>query len=65
MKEAPKETENPREARRSSQSLDWYSPGQSRTVEINGVDVIVRLVGRKGPAGQIAIEAPSGGVRFC
>lgn len=46
----------------TSQSIDWYSEGQSRTVEIDGVQIIVRFIGRKGRRGRIAIEAPAGAV---
>lgn len=40
-----------------NQLIDWYSPGQSRTLEVNGVQVTVRLVGRKGRRARIAIAA--------
>jgi hypothetical protein len=49
---------------RTSQSIDWYASGQSRTVEINGVQVTVRFVGRKGRRARIAIVAPAGSI-FC
>jgi len=45
-----------------SQSIDWYAEGQRRTVEVNGVRVVVRFIGRKGRRGRIAIEAPAGAV---
>jgi hypothetical protein len=41
-----------------SQSIDWYAEGESRIVEIDGVQVIVRFMGRKGRRGRIAITAP-------
>ena len=44
----------------TSRSIDWYAEGESRTVEIGGVVVTVRFVGRKGRRGRIAIEAPAG-----
>jgi hypothetical protein len=44
----------------SSQCIDWYSEGESRTVEVDGVRVEVRYVGRKGRRGRIAITAPPG-----
>jgi hypothetical protein len=44
----------------SSQSIDWYSEGESRTVEVEDVRVEVRYVGRKGRRGRIAITAPPG-----
>jgi hypothetical protein len=43
-----------------SQSIDWYSEGETRIVEANGVRVIVRFVGRHGRRGRIAITAPPG-----
>jgi|GEM_PF-3546782 len=50
-------TEPPR-----SRSIDWYAEGQSRTVEVDGVRVTVRFIGRKGRRGRIEIEAPAGAV---
>jgi hypothetical protein len=47
----------------TSTCIDWYSEGQSRTVECNGVRVTIRFVGRKGRRCRIVIEAP-GGVVF-
>jgi hypothetical protein len=43
-----------------SQSIDWYAEGESRIVEIDGVQVTVRFVGRRGRRGRIAIIAPPG-----
>jgi hypothetical protein len=43
----------------SCQSTDWYSKGQSRVFEINGVRVVVRLVDRKGRRVRISIERHS------
>lgn len=42
-----------------AQSIDWYAQGDSQMVEVNGVRIIVRLVGRKGRRARIAISAPS------
>jgi hypothetical protein len=44
----------------TSQSIDWYHEGQSRTIEVDGVRVTVRFIGRRGRRGRIAIEAPPG-----
>jgi hypothetical protein len=44
----------------SSQSIDWYSEGESRIVEVDGVRIEVRYVGRKSRRGRIAITAPPG-----
>lgn len=46
----------------TSRSVDWYSPGQSRVVEVNGVRVEIRLVARRGRRARIAIAAPPGTV---
>ena len=46
----------------TSTSIDWYSSGQSRVVECDGVQVTVRFVGRKGRRSRIVIEAPAGAV---
>lgn len=44
----------------TSQSVDWYHEGESRTVEVDGMKVTVRFIGRKGRRGRIAIVAPAG-----
>jgi hypothetical protein len=44
----------------TSTCIDWYSEGETRVVDVDGVRVIVRFVGRKGRRGRIAIEAPAG-----
>ena len=43
-----------------SQCIDWYSEGESRIVEVDGVRVEVRFVGRHGRRGRIAIVGPPG-----
>ncbi len=43
-----------------SQSVDWYHEGDERIVEADGMQVVVRFVGRKGRRGRIAITAPPG-----
>ena len=45
-----------------SQSVEWYSEGEERTVEVGGVQVTVRFVGRKGRRGRICVVAPAGAV---
>ena len=44
----------------TSQCVDWYHDGKTRTVEINGVRVTVRVVGRQARRTRIAIIAPAG-----
>jgi hypothetical protein len=51
-----------RPAADTSQSFDWYSEGEARTVEADGVRITVRFVGRKGRRARIAITAPAGAV---
>jgi len=45
-----------------SQSIDWYTEGESRTIEVNGVRVAVRFIGRKSRRARIAITGPAGAV---
>jgi hypothetical protein len=44
----------------TSESVEWYHEGQSRAVDLGGLRVIIRFVGRKGRRGRIAITAPAG-----
>jgi hypothetical protein len=37
--------------------LDWYGEGEAKVVEVGGVRIVVRFVGRRGRRGRIAIEA--------
>ena len=43
-----------------SQCIDWYAEGEERVVEADGVQVVVRFVGRRGRRARIAIVAPAG-----
>jgi hypothetical protein len=45
-----------------STHIDWYSEGETRIVRIDGVEVRIRFVGRKGRRGRILVEAPAGAV---
>ena len=45
---------------RTCQSIAWYHKGQARTVEVNGITIMVQLVARKGRRARIAITAPAG-----
>jgi hypothetical protein len=47
---------------RFCQSIDWYAEGESRTIEVNGVQATVRFVGRRGRRARIAITGPAGAV---
>jgi len=44
----------------TSKSIDWYAEGQGRSVEVEGIRVLIKLIGRKGRRARIAIEAPAG-----
>ena len=44
------------------QSIEWYSEGQTRIVDVRGVQIAIRLVARKGRRSRIAITAPAGAV---
>lgn len=46
----------------SSVSIDCYSEGESRRIEVAGIEITIRFVGRKGRKGRIAITAPAGTV---
>jgi hypothetical protein len=46
----------------TSKCVDWYHEGECRSVEIGGVRIVIRFVGRRGRRGRIAIEAPAGAV---
>jgi hypothetical protein len=45
-----------------TQFIDWYSKGESRVFEFNGVSVTVRWVDRNGRKCRIAIMGPEGSV---
>jgi hypothetical protein len=45
---------------RTCQSIEWYGEGQIRVVEVDGVRITIRFVGRRGRRGRIAITAPPG-----
>jgi len=53
---------DPDEPGRASKCIDWFHEGESKVVEVDGVRIIVRFIGRKGRRGRIAIEAPAGAV---
>ncbi|MEX1230837.1 MAG: hypothetical protein WEB58_11400 [Planctomycetaceae bacterium] len=42
------------------QSIEWYSPGQARVFEVDGVRIAVRFVGRRGRRGRIAVATACG-----
>jgi hypothetical protein len=46
----------------ASQSIDWYAEGEERIVDVGGVRIAIRFVGRKGRRGRIAITAPAGAI---
>ena len=44
----------------AAELIDWFAPGDSTDVEVDGVRFTVRLVSRKGRRARIAITAPAG-----
>ena len=46
----------------TSKSIDWYSEGEGRVVEVDGVRMVVRYLSRKGRKARIVIEGPGGAV---
>ena len=46
----------------TSQSIEWFHEGQARVVTVDGHEITVRLVGRKGRRARIAIIAPPGAI---
>ena len=44
------------------QSIDWFSEGEAKTVEVAGLQITVRFIGQKGRRSRISIEAPAGAV---
>lgn len=42
------------------QSVDWYSEGQTRIIDVDGVQITIRFIGRRGRRGRIAVTAPAG-----
>ncbi len=61
MDKEPEPT-NVRQNPPTCKSIDWYSEGESRVVEIEGVRVMIHYIGRKGRQSRIAITAPAGAV---
>jgi hypothetical protein len=47
---------------KTSVCIDWYAEGETKVVEVDGIRITVRFIGRKGRRGRIAIEAPAGAV---
>ncbi len=46
----------------TSRAIAWYHEGESWRVEVDGVEISIRLVARKGRRARIAIEAPAGAI---
>ena len=61
-KTLPKECPRPANPEPTCRCIDWFAEGESKAVEVAVVRIIVRLVGRRGRRGRIAIEAPDGAV---
>ena len=48
----------PNAARETCRSIDCYAEGEECKVEVNGMVITMRLVGRKGRRARIQITAP-------
>lgn len=46
----------------NSQCIDWYADGESRIVDVGGIQIRFRIAGRKGRRVRIAITAPPGAI---
>jgi len=44
----------------TTRCIDWFHEGEAKIVEVAGVKITVRFIGRRGRRGRIAIEAPAG-----
>ena len=60
MHRPSKPSQLPGSDRPNSTCVGWYSEGESMTVEVSGVRVNMRFIGRKGRRARIAITAPAG-----
>ena len=60
--EVPPSADWQAKGRQRSVYIDWFHEGETKRVEVDGVTVTIRFVGRKGRRGRIAIEAPTGAV---
>jgi hypothetical protein len=58
----PTQNAQQRSSATTCQSIDWYHEGQSRIVDVDGIRVTVRFIGRKGRRARIAITGPAGAV---
>lgn len=56
------EATRPETKQPTSTSIDWCAEGESRVVEVDGVRVTIRFVGRKGRRARIASTAAAGAV---
>ena len=60
--EMPTDQMPPQCERPTSTSIEWYSEGQARIVDVGGIEITIRYVARKGRRSRIAIVAPAGAV---
>ena len=60
--ETPVASEHTKGSEIASESIEWLAPGQQRVVRVAGVQITMRLVGRKGRRARISISAPAGAV---
>ena len=62
LSDAHEETKKDVQRPATCQCIDWYAEGQSRAVDVGGIRIVIRFVGRRGRRGRICIEAPAGAV---
>lgn len=62
MQSVSREAQQSEPEQLNSTSIDWYAEGETRVLEVDGIRVTIRLVGRKGRRARIAIIGPAGAV---
>jgi hypothetical protein len=45
---------------KTASCIDWFSEGEAKVVEVVGIKITIRFIGRKGRRARIAIVAPAG-----
>ena len=62
MQSVSREAQQSEPEQLNSTSIDWYAEGETRVLEVDGIRVTIRFVGRKGRRARIAIIGPAGAV---
>ena len=61
MKLTGKSSKNVAERIEPIEVIDWFSQGESCSLQIGGMSVVVRFIGRKGRRARIAVSATQQG----